>query len=288
MKRREFVQMGLTAPLISSSVISPLSLGTAYPKAEGNSEISHSICQWCYSDTPLELLCEKATDLGIQSIELLHQHQWATVLKKGLNCAVGYANDFGLQRGFNDTALHQSLAKDYIKAIQSASEQGIPQLIAFSGNRSGRSDEEGIENCARGLDLIIREAEKRNIIITMELLNSKIDHPDYQCDRTAWAVKLVDKIGSPNFKLLYDIYHMQIMEGDVIRTITQYKDYISHFHTGGVPGRHEIDESQELNYSAIVKAIKMTGFTGYIAQEFIPSWDRPFDALARAIEICKV
>ena len=283
MKRREFVQLGLATPAIPLvSQISTTSLSSS------TSDIKHSICQWCYSNTPLELLADKAKSLGIHSIELLHVDQWQTVQSRGLNVAVGYANDWGLTRGFNRPEDHTQLVKQYTNAIEKAHEYGVPQIICFSGNRNGLTDEEGLENCAKGLEPVVKHAEKYGITITMELLNSKIDHKDYQCDSTQWGRALVDKLGSDHFKLLYDIYHMQIMEGDVIRTIRDNISYISHFHTGGVPGRNEIDETQELNYSAIVKAIRDAGFDGYVAQEFIPSWNKPFDALARAIDICTV
>ena len=172
--------------------------------------------------------------------------------------------------------------------IVKASDAGIERVIVFSGNRNGISDEEGIEQCAIGLAPLIKIAEKKNMTLLMELLNSKVDHSDYQCDRTPWGVRLADKIGSNNFKLLYDIYHMQIMEGDLIATINQYHPYIGHYHTGGVPGRNEINTSQELNYPAIVKAILATGFDGYIAQEFIPKNPDKLSALKEAIAICSV
>ncbi len=288
MKRRHFVRMGVAAPVVSGSLIlgshRSLSANTTIPI----SSIQHSICQWCYNDVPLEQLVEKCIDLNIDSIELLPIKDWDTVLSKGLTVAVGYANDWGLKRGFNNTKDHAQLLIDYTHAIQQASEKGIKQIICFSGNANGLGKEEGLENCAKGLDPIMKIAERYDITVCMELLNSKIDHADYQCDSTEWGISLVEKLGSSNFKLLYDIYHMQIMEGDIIRTITDNIDYISHFHTGGVPGRNEIDETQELNYEAIVKAIRQSGFEGFIAQEFIPSWDRPFDALAKAIDICTV
>ncbi len=283
MKRRDFVQLGIATPFLSIPSWSKDSGLTNHSK-----NIKHSICQWCYNDTPLELLCEKAKDLGIQSIELLHANQWGIVQNKGLECAVGYANDWGLTKGFNDPNNHKELLKQYVLAIEKAFEMGIPQIICFSGNRNGISDEVGLENCAKGLDAIVALGEKYNVIITMELLNSKIDHPDYQCDSTKWGIALSEKLGSTHFKLLYDIYHMQIMEGDVIRTISNNKHYISHFHTGGVPGRNEIDETQELNYAAIISAIQSYGFSGYVAQEFIPTWENPFDALSKAIKICSV
>jgi hydroxypyruvate isomerase len=226
--------------------------------------------------------------MGIKSIDLLNSTQWATAAKYGLTCAMAYANDWGLQKGFNNPAFHEQLLKDYSLNIPKASEAGLKNVICFSGNANGLSYEQGLENCARGLEPVMKIAEKYNLLVSMELLNSKVDHKDYQCDYTNWGVKLCEKLGSPNFKLLYDIYHMQIMEGDVIATIRKNIKYISHFHTGGVPGRHEIDDTQELYYPAIMKAIVDTGFTGYVAQEFIPANPKKLESLEKAVKICDV
>jgi len=237
---------------------------------------------------PLEELVDHAKDIGLQSIELLRPDQWDTVMLRGLTCAVGYGYSRGLNEGFNDRRLHLEMQKELIENIPKAADKGIPTLICFSGNRNGISDKDGLEMCARGLDPVMKVAEKHGVQIIMELLNSKVDHKDYQCDHTAWGVSLVEKLGSPNFKLLYDIYHMQIMEGDVIRTIQENQKYIGHYHTGGVPGRNEIDESQELYYPAIMKAIAATGFKGYVAQEFIPSRGDDMASLRQGVEICNV
>jgi hydroxypyruvate isomerase len=249
--------------------------------------INHSVCQWCYSSMPLEQLVLNAKGMGIKSIDLLRAEEWSVAAKYGLTCAMGYATTIGLTQGFNDPSLHGKLLKDYSETFPKAAEAGIKNLICFSGNRNGLTDTQGLENCAKGLEPVVQAAAKYGITVSMELLNSKVDHKDYQCDHTEWGVKLVDKLGAANFKLLYDIYHMQIMEGDVIATITKYKDYISHYHTGGVPGRHEIDESQELYYPAIMRAIVRTGFKGYVAQEFIPSRD-PMSSLRQAVSLCDI
>src|SRR6478736_436863 len=233
--------------------------------------INHSACQWCYNDIPLETLCEAAKGMGIKSIDLLNPSQWATANKYGLTCAMAYASDLGLSKGFNDLTLHEKLIQDYTTNIPKAADAGLKNVICFSGNAKGLSSEQGLENCARGLEPVLRVAAKHNITVSMELLNSKVDHKDYQCDHTEWGVKLCEKLGSPNFKLLYDIYHMQIMDGDVIATINKHNKYIGHYHTGGVPGRHELDENQELYYPAIMRAIVATGFKGHVAQEFIPT-----------------
>jgi hydroxypyruvate isomerase len=250
--------------------------------------INHSVCQWCYGSIPVEELVKAAKSFGLGSVELLGADQWPIVLKHGLTCAMGYATSIGLNRGFNDPSLHDQLLKDYSAAIPKAADAGLKNLICFSGNRNGLTDEKGIENCARGLEPITKLAARYNINIVMELLNSKVDHKDYQCDHTVWGVQLCEKLGASNFKLLYDIYHMQIMEGDVIATIRKYKDYIAHYHTGGVPGRHEIDETQELYYPAIMKAIAETGFKGHVAQEFIPAKADPLNSLKASIQICDI
>lgn len=250
--------------------------------------VNHSACRWCYSDIPLELFAEQAKDVGVKSIELLNPDEWDIVLNKGLTCAISNGSPLGITNGFNNRQNHDQLKKDYFELIPKAAEKGIKQIICFSGNRNGVSDTEGLEQCAVGLEPVVKMAQQYDIKIVMELLNSKIDHKDYQCDKTDWGVSLVEKLGSEHFSLLYDIYHMQIMEGDVIRTITNNIDYISHFHTGGVPGRNEIDLPQELNYSAIMKAIVKTGFTGFVAQEFIPKREDKLLSLKKAIQICNV
>ncbi len=250
--------------------------------------INHSVCQWCYSDIPLDQLCEAAKGMGIKSIDLLNHEQWPVAAKYGLTCAMAYASPIGLQKGFNDLTLHETLLKDYTTYIPKAADAGLKNVICFSGNANGLSSEQGLENCAKGLDPVIKVASRYNITVCMELLNSKVDHKDYQCDHTAWGVRLCEKLGSPNFKLLYDIYHMQIMEGDVIATLTKNAAYIAHYHTGGVPGRHEIDDSQELYYPAVMKAIVATGFKGYVAQEFIPSKKDKLASLKQAIGICDI
>jgi len=274
---------------ISAVSIAPfISIRSSPLLSSTDRKYQHSVCRWCYSSFTLEELCDIAKDCGIQSIELLNPSEWDVVLSRGLKIALSNGSPLGIQKGWNDPSLHMQLQKDLMEIIPKAADKGIPQIIVFSGNRNALPDAEGIENCALGLDPVVKMAEKYNVRIIMELLNSKIDHPDYQCDHTPWGLVLVDKIGSSHFKLLYDIYHMQIMEGDVIRTITEYKEYIAHFHTAGVPGRHEIDQSQELNYPAIMNAIVEGGFQGFVAQEFIPAGSDPVKSLKDGIRICSV
>lgn len=250
--------------------------------------INHSVCQWCYNSIPLEDLAKAAKEIGLKSVELLGADKWATVIKHGLTCAMAYGTDTGLNKGFNDPTLHEKFLKDYSVSIPKAADAGLKSVICFSGNANGLSSEQGLENCAKGLEPVIKVAQKYNITMQMELLNSKVDHKDYQCDHTEWGVKLCEKLGSPNFQLLYDIYHMQIMEGDVIATIRKYNKYIGHYHTGGVPGRNEIDETQELYYPAIMQAIVDTGFKGFVAQEFIPKRPDKLASLKQCVGICDI
>lgn len=255
-------------------------------KLKGN--VNHSVCRWCYGSIELDPFCEGVKELGIPSIEIVAPEDWKTLQKYGLTCALGTLSKASLTDGFNEVKNHAKLEKAYIDLIDQAADNGIPNIIVFSGNKRNLTEEEGIENCATGLDKVIKHAEKKNVMVVMELLNSKVNHPDYQCDTTPWGAKLVDKVGSPQFKLLYDIYHMQIMEGDIIATIRKYNEYIAHYHTGGVPGRNEINLNQELNYPAIIKAILETGYKGYIAQEFIPTYEDKLAALKEGITICDV
>jgi len=250
--------------------------------------INHSVCQWCYNSMPIEDLVKAAKEIGLKSVELLNSEQWGTAIKHGLTCAMAYASPIGLNKGFNDPLLHETLLKDYTLNIPKAADSGLKSVICFSGNANGLSYEQGLENCAKGLDPVVKLAAKYNITVCMELLNSKLDHKDYQCDHTEWGVKLCEKLGTPNFKLLYDIYHMQIMEGDVIATIKKRSQYIGHYHTGGVPGRNEIDNTQELYYPAIMHAIVNTGYKGYVGQEFIPKRLDTIKALKECVMICDV
>lgn len=251
-------------------------------------KVNHSVCRWCYNAIPLEDLCKAAKSIGLASIELVGPEEWPLLKKYGLTSALPWGAGKGITDGFNDPKLHDELIASYEDIIPKVANAGYNQIICFSGNRKGLDDEKGIENCAAGLKRLMKTAEKYKVTMVMELLNSKVNHPDYQCDHTEWGVKLCDMIGSENFKLLYDIYHMQIMEGDVIATIKKYSKYISHYHTGGVPGRAEIDETQELNYPAIMKAILETGFKGFVAQEFVPKREDKIASLKQGVLICDV
>ncbi|HKP31335.1 MAG TPA: TIM barrel protein [Chitinophagaceae bacterium] len=254
--------------------------------------INHSVCQWCYNFLPLEDLCKAVKNIGFGAIDLIAPKDWPMLQKYGLYSSMCYiSGKVSLTEGFNHKDFHSYLVKEYLDVIPLMVKAGYKDVICFSGSRSGMDDETGLNNCVEGLKKILPAAEKAGITIHMELLNSKVDHKDYMCDKTPWGVELCKRTGSENFKLLYDIYHMQIDEGDVIRTIRDNHKYIGHYHTAGVPGRHEIDESQELFYPAIMKAIVDTGFKGYVAQEFIPTGkdnEAKVAALKRAVEICDV
>lgn len=263
-----------------------LAAETAAAKLKGR--VNHSVCRWCYGSIPLDDLCAAAAAMGIKSIDLAGPDEWPTLAKHGLTCAMANGAGMGITRGFNRVDNHDKLVADYESLIPKAASAGLKNVICFSGNREGLDDAEGVKNCAQGLKRLMKTAEQHKVTLVMELLNSKVDHKDYQCDRTAWGVELCKAVGSDNFKLLYDIYHMQIMEGDLISTIKQNAPYVAHYHTGGVPGRAEIDDTQEIYYPAVVKAILDTGFQGFIAQEFIPRSGNPLESLRAAIQICDV
>jgi hydroxypyruvate isomerase len=249
-------------------------------------QIHHSVCKWCYKDIPLETMAQAAAGLGLESIELLDPADWPTLKKYGLTCAMANGT-MTIRDGLNRLENHPKIVPSMIERLKACADARLPNVICFSGNRAGMADELGLENCAIGLKQIVGAAEKAGVTVCMELLNSKVNHKDYMCDHTAWGVELCKRVGSERFKLLYDIYHMQIMEGDVIRTLTDNHAFIAHYHTGGVPGRHEIDDGQELYYPAIMRAIKATGYTGFVAQEFVPARN-PLASLGEGVKICTV
>ena len=278
---------------IGASAITVAGLVLGHPTnrltAQPPGRLKQSASRWCYRSIALPDLCKAGKEMGLAGIDLLALEDWPVVRQNGLVCSMGYAairDDF-IPRGFNDPANHDLLVGELEKALPSAAQHGVPNLIAMFGNRQGRTDEQATRACITGLRRIAPAAEKAGVTICVELLNSKVDHKDYQGDRTAFGATIIDGVGSPRVKLLYDIYHMQIMEGDVIRTIRQHAQHIGHFHTGGVPGRHELDDTQELNYHAVARAIAETGFTGYVAHEFVPTRD-PLRSLKEAVDVCTV
>jgi len=236
----------------------------------------------------MEDFLQNLNELGIKAMDLTGPDDWPLMKKYGIHASMCWGAGFGIEKGWNDPKLHEELIKDYLQMIPKVAEAGYTNLICFSGNRRGMDDSIGLQNCVDGLKQIIPIAQKHGVVIQMELLNSKVDHKDYMCDHVEWGVALCKELNSENFKLLYDIYHMQIMEGDIIRTIRDYHEYFGHYHTGGNPGRHEINETQELYYPAIMKAIVETGFKGHVAQEFIPSWEDKIAALKEGVTICDV
>ncbi len=250
--------------------------------------LRHSVSRWCYNKYPLAELCRICKDLGIESIELLGEKEWAEVKQHGLTCALCNGPS-GIGDGWNNPARHDDLVKASERLLPVIAAAGLPNMIVFSGNRrEGQTDAEGADACAQGLARIMPTAEKLGVNVIMELLNSKRNHKGYQCDRTAWGAAVCKKVGSPRMKLLYDIYHMQIMEGDVIDTLKEFLPFIGHIHTGGVPGRNEIDERQELNYRRICQALVQMGYKGFVGQEFVPRDPDPIASLRKAIEICDV
>jgi len=247
--------------------------------------IRQSVCKWCYRRVSFEELAAHSAKIGLAGFDLASPGQWPILKKYGLICTMTPTH--GIGKGLNRIENHAECLGRIRKAIEVTSDAGFPNVICFSGNRAGMDDDEGLKNCAIAIKQVVGLAEKKKVTICMELLNSKRNHKDYMCDRTRWGAELVRRIGSPRFQLLYDIYHMQVQEGDVIATIREYKDCIGHYHTAGVPGRNEIDQTQELYYPAIMKAIVETGFKGYVGQEFIPKRD-PLTSLTEAVEICDV
>ena len=250
--------------------------------------INHSVCRWTYNHLSVEELCKVVTEIGFNAIDLCGPTDWPTLKKYDVFSSMCNGAEINLVNGWNDTQYHEKLIRNYTEMIPLVAAAGYKNLICFSGNRNGMANEVGLKNCADGLKKIMALAEKNGVTIQMELLNSKVNHKDYMCDRSQWGVDLCKAIGSENFKLLYDIYHMQIDEGDVISTINTHHQYFGHYHTGGVPGRHEINDTQELYYPAIMKAILATGYKGYVAQEFIPTGDDKVGSLKQAIGICDV
>jgi hydroxypyruvate isomerase len=278
--------LGTTGLLSSFGMAGPATGDQKLTPLKGN--IHHSVCRWCYGDIPLEDFCIGVKKIGIPAIDLVGPADWPVLKRHGIYSSMCNGAEISLTKGWNHTEYHATLIKNYTEHIALVAKGGYKNLICFSGNREGMDNETGLNNCVAGLKQIMGQAEQQGVTIHMELLNSKINHPDQMCDNTKWGVELVKRVGSGNFKLLYDIYHMQIDEGDVIRTIQDHHQYFGHYHTGGVPGRHEIDETQELYYPAIMKAILATGFSDYVAQEFVPSWPDKLKALEQGVRICDV
>lgn len=280
-----------TAAITASGMLSSFTTkkeeeNAGFAPLKGN--INHSVSPWCYNELTLEQLCVVSKEIGIKGVDLCGPKDWPILQKHGMYSPMCNGAEINLTDGFGDTQFHDTLVKNYTEMIPLVAKNGYTNLICFSGSRRGKDDETGWKNCEAGIKKILAVAEKHKVVLCMELLNSKIDHKDYQCNRSSWGAELAKRISSDNFKLLFDIYHMQIDEGDIIRNITDHHQYIAHFHTGGIPGRHEIDETQELYYSAVMKAIVATGFKGYVGQEFVPKRPDKIASLRQAIQICDV
>ena len=259
--------------------------GAAAIKRKGN--IRQSVSRWCYQKIPIEQLCEYAVQIGLKGIDLLNPEEFEVPARYGLVCSMGYAGGGEIGSAMNRIENHARIEEGFRKYIPLAAKTGVPNVITFSGNRGGMSDQEGAKNTILGLRRVKKIAEDHGVNICMELLNSKVDHHDYMCDHSAWGVQVVQAVNSPRVKLLYDIYHMQIMEGDLVRTIQKNIDCIGHFHTGGVPGRHELDGTQEVQWDGVMRGIAATNFRGYVAHEFVPSRD-PLTSLRQAVDLCDV
>ncbi len=289
MKRRNFIGTSAAASVGFLATSTATANSKQAPKIEKlKYNINHSVCYWCYGTIPFEDFLKHLVEMDIRSIDLVGPDEFPLLKKYNIHASMCWGAGLGIEKGWNDPSLHEELIADYKRVIPLVAEAGYTNLICFSGNRNGMDDLVGLRNCAKGLKEIMPLAEQHGVVIQMELLNSKVNHKDYMCDTSEWGVSLCETIGSESFKLLYDIYHMQIMEGDIIRNIQDYHHYYGHYHTGGNPGRHEIDETQEIFYPAVMKAILETGYTGHVAQEFVPSWEDKLAALKQGITICDV
>jgi hydroxypyruvate isomerase len=277
--RRTFLKSGLAAAV---AVRLPET-----PTATRKNRIHQSVCRWCYKQIPLDQLCQNAAGMGLKGVDLLEVDEWEVPHRYGLICTMGYAGGGTISDALNRTENHAAIEEAFRKNIPIAARAGVPNVITFSGTRRGMSDEEGARNTIAGLNRVKKIAEDNGVTICLELLNSKRDHHDYMADHTAWGVRVMQEVNSPRVKLLYDIYHMQIMEGDLIATIRENAQWMGHFHTGGVPGRHELDNTQEVQWDGVMRAIAGINFNGYVAHEFIPKGD-PMTSLRQAVELCDV
>ncbi len=273
--------------LLRNSAATALAAPLAAAAAETSGRLKQSVCRWCYSKTSLDDLCQAAQHIGLKGIDLVNAPDWPTVTKYGLVPSMVQGNA-RIPDGFNRLENHDKLVSDLQELITLVAANKLPNVIAFSGNRKGMPDAEGLANCVTGLNRIKKFAEEKGVTVNLELLNSKVNHKDYMADHVAWGAEMCKKVDSPRVKLLYDIYHMQIMEGDIIRNIRDNYAYLGHFHTGGVPDRHELNDKQELNWRAVATAIADLGFQGYFAHEFVPIAPDPLQSLQQAYELCNV
>jgi len=257
------------------------------PRTSLRGRIRQSVCRWCYEKMSLDDLCAAAAQMGLAGIDLLQPEEYDAPRRYGLVCTMGYAGGGTIAEALNRTEHHAGIEANFRKNIPLAARAGVKNVISFSGNRRGMCDEEGARNTVAGLNRVKKIAEDNGVTICVELLNSKVNHPDYMADHTAWGARVMEEVNSPQVKLLYDIYHMQIMEGDLIATIRANAAWIGHYHTGGVPGRHELDNTQEVQWDGVMRAIAETGFRGCVAHEFLPVHD-PMTSLRAAVQLCDV
>lgn len=273
--------IGLAASQIPAEALA----GTSAISRKGR--IRQSACQWCYRSMSIDQLAQAAAHIGLQAIDLLQPDDYEIPRRYGMLCSMGYGGGGEINKALNRVENHAAIEQAFRTNIPRAAKAGVPNVITFSGNRGGLSDEEGARNTITGLNRVKKIGEDHGVTICLELLNSKRDHHDYMCDHTSWGVRVAQEVNSPNVKLLYDIYHLQIMEGDLIETIRQNIQWIGHFHTGGVPGRHELNGTQEIQWDGVMRAIADSGFRGYVAHEFIPTGD-PIASLKAAADLCDV
>ena len=283
LSRRTLIAGAAAAAAASAA---PSGLAAQQERVIQSGRIRQSVCKWCYGSIPLDDLAVASKAMGLESIEILDPSDFPTLQEHGLSCAM--TNSHGITSGINDPSNHEACLEAITAAIDATADAGFPNVITFSGNRAGMADSVGLENCVAALKQVVGHAEQKGVTICMELLNSKVNHPDYMGDNMPWLVELVDRVASDRFKILYDIYHAQVMEGDVIRTIRDYHEHIGHYHTAGNPGRNELDDDQELYYPAIMRAILETGYTGIVGQEFIPKGEDKLAALAHGVSVCDV
>jgi len=276
-----------SAAVLAAANLAPLAAGDTSGTTSRKGRIHQSVSRWCYSHSSIDELSEYGAKIGLRGVDLLKPEEYEIPRRHGLICTMGYGGGGDIPNALNRVENHAAIEQAFRTNIPLAAKSSVPNVITFSGNRAGMSDEEGAKNTILGLNRVKKIGEDHGVTICLELLNSKRDHHDYMCDHTDWGVRVVQEVNSPNVKLLYDIYHMQIMEGDLIATIRKNIQWLAHFHTGGVPGRHELDGTQEVQWATVMSAIADAGFKGYVAHEFVPTGD-PFESLRKAVDLCDV
>jgi hydroxypyruvate isomerase len=284
--RRELIRGGL-ALAITPGIGAEAQAARTESAVVRKGRIRQSVCRWCYQGIALEELCALSAKIGLKGIDLLQPEEWSIPRRYGLVCTMGYAGGGDIGNAMNRVENHAAIEEAFRRNIPMAAKMNVPNVITFSGNRNGMAESEGARNTVLGLNRVKKIAEDNGVTINLELLNSRKDHHDYMADRTTWGVQVMEQVNSPNVKLLYDIYHMQIMEGDLIQTIRDNIRWIGHFHTGGVPGRHELNDQQEVQWDGVMRAIAELDFKDYVAHEFVPRGD-PLAGLRQAVDLCDV